>query len=321
MSCHFFFLLATSYALMFGEKQGTLRQLTKEGEVELPSGWTRALGKLDGANGFRSPSGKWQSINPLENGSISEQALAQAQSSRKLVVTGLVNDRYQIMGEYELMEGEVVNGRAVWQKQGGDQERLLYAAGTELGGWVVSTKEHMHASSHIYFMKLPSAAFTPDRKLSSEVWEVLDGRQFAANPEVMLEVWEVHDVGCFTDERKKSVWERPEGDGLVTVVTQQISGSLTPAKCAATCWSKSFKYMGLQNGNDCWCGKAYNSEAEVGQERCSAACLGDKKSICGGWGVNSVHLINFPDAIFGKRIGKSMQQLPANIGKVSGLQV
>jgi hypothetical protein len=280
---------------------------------ELPSGWTRTLGKLNGAPGFRGPSGKWQPESDQYQQAVA-QALAQAQPLRKLVVKGLANDRYQIMGEYELMEGEVVNGRAVWQKQGGDDERLLYAAGSELGGsrgWIVSTKEHMHASSHIYLMKLLSAAFTPDRKLSSEVWEVLDGRQFASKPEVRLAVWEVHDVGCFHDERFGSkdelghMWERPEGDGLVTVVTQQISGGLTPAKCAATCWSKSFSYMGLQNGNDCWCGEAYNSEAEVDQYRCSTACLGDKTSICGGFGVNSVHLISLPNAAFGKRLGQS----------------
>jgi hypothetical protein len=30
------------------------------------------------------------------------------------------------MGAYKLMEGEVVSGRAVWQKQGGGEETFLY---------------------------------------------------------------------------------------------------------------------------------------------------------------------------------------------------
>jgi hypothetical protein len=46
------------------------------------------------------------------------QSLKQAHDSCRLVVEGLTNDRNQMMGAYELMEGKVVSGRAVWQKQG-----------------------------------------------------------------------------------------------------------------------------------------------------------------------------------------------------------
>jgi hypothetical protein len=53
------------------------------------------------------------------------QVLKQAQLLRRLVVEGLANDRNQVMGAYELMEGKVVSGRAVWQKQGGGQRFRL----------------------------------------------------------------------------------------------------------------------------------------------------------------------------------------------------
>jgi hypothetical protein len=51
------------------------------------------------------------------------QALEQAQQSRQLVFEGLANDHYHLMGVYKLMEGKVVNGRAVWQKQGGSSSK------------------------------------------------------------------------------------------------------------------------------------------------------------------------------------------------------
>jgi hypothetical protein len=108
------------------------------------------------------------------------QALKQAHDSCRLVVEGLAND--QNMGAYELMEGKVVSGRAVWQKQGGGRERFLYFSNSS--SWYVSDRENMETGMHAGFMKLASTALTPDQTRASEVWEVDDGTQWVVNPDM-----------------------------------------------------------------------------------------------------------------------------------------
>jgi hypothetical protein len=110
------------------------------------------------------------------------QALKQAHDSCRLVVEGLANDQTQVVGAYELMEGKVVSGRAVWQKQGGGQERFLYCSSDS--DWYFSDREDMETGMPTGFMKLVSAALTPDKTRPSEVWEVHDDTQWVANPEV-----------------------------------------------------------------------------------------------------------------------------------------
>jgi hypothetical protein len=100
------------------------------------------------------------------------QALEQAQQSRQLLFEGLANDRNHLMGVYQLMEGKVVNGRAVWQKQGGTKELFLYRASS--GTWLVSKREHMEKGEKKGFMFLYTAALTPDQARPSEMCQVLD---------------------------------------------------------------------------------------------------------------------------------------------------
>jgi hypothetical protein len=113
------------------------------------------------------------------------QALEQAQRSFRLVVEGLANERARLIGVYVLVEGKVVNRRAVWQKQGGGgEERFLYYSSTSR--WYFSAREDMETGSAEGFMSLASVALTPDRARSSAVWEVSDGTQWVANPEVQV---------------------------------------------------------------------------------------------------------------------------------------
>jgi hypothetical protein len=110
------------------------------------------------------------------------QALKQAHDSCSLVVEGLANDRNQVMGAYELMEGKVVSGRAVWQKQGGGEETFLYYSSDS--SWYFSNREAMETGIPAGFMMLVSVAITPDQTRPSEVWQVSDGTQWVASPEV-----------------------------------------------------------------------------------------------------------------------------------------
>jgi hypothetical protein len=88
------------------------------------------------------------------------------------------------MGVYELTEGKVVSGRAVWQKQGGGEGRFLYYS--SMNTWVVSDSNHMDAGGADGFMLLSSAALTPDQARPSEMWQGGNGTQFVANPEVQV---------------------------------------------------------------------------------------------------------------------------------------
>jgi hypothetical protein len=109
-----------------------------------------------------------------------EQALEQAQQSRRLVVEGLVFGRNSTR-VYELMEGKVVNRRAVWQKQDGEREKFLYYTSDKTWNFS-SNRKTMERGGREGFANVHSAALTPDQALPSEVWEVKDGTQGVAIP-------------------------------------------------------------------------------------------------------------------------------------------
>jgi hypothetical protein len=104
------------------------------------------------------------------------QALEQAQQSRQLVFEGLANDPYHLMGVCQLMEGKVVNGRAVWQKQGGTQELCLYCSNNSM--WHVSNRGNMVKGKNNGYIFLATAALTPDQARPSDVCKAYDGGQF-----------------------------------------------------------------------------------------------------------------------------------------------
>jgi hypothetical protein len=116
------------------------------------------------------------------------QALKQAQQLQRLVVEGLANDRNQLMGAYELMEGKVVNRRAVWQKQGGGEERFLYYSGDST--WCLSVREDMETGMPAFFYD--SCFYSTHSRSNTplqEVWLVDDTTQWVANPEVGVRSW------------------------------------------------------------------------------------------------------------------------------------
>jgi hypothetical protein len=114
-------------------------------------------------------------------------AQAQAQQARRLVVEGLEDDIDNLMGVYESMEGKVVNRRAVWQKQGGAEEWFLYYSCSN--NWMVSTREHMEVGSAFCYMRLTTAALTPDQTRPSDVWRVCNAArtQMVDVPEVQVQ--------------------------------------------------------------------------------------------------------------------------------------
>ena len=103
--------------------------------------------------------------------SVDDAELLQA---RTLVVKGLKRGhRLQtIMGEYELLEEKVVNGREVWQTRGDAAAFLFYS---RTGKWCISTRrENMETGASRGQLYVESTAPTPDQAARGS-WRVWDG--------------------------------------------------------------------------------------------------------------------------------------------------
>jgi hypothetical protein len=107
-----------------------------------------------------------------------EQAQAISQAQQQLVLGGMGGD---IPGVYELVKGKVVNGRAVWQHSGCEDTFVYYSNSND---WFVSQRVHMENDSAKFYMRIATAALTPDQALSSELWQVYDGTKMVEAAEV-----------------------------------------------------------------------------------------------------------------------------------------
>jgi len=63
---------------------------------------------------------------------------------------------------------------------------------------------------------------------------------------------------------------------------------LTPNLCIKNCLDKNFRYAGVQNGGECFCGDTAPPPSKlVGQADCKTNCHGDASQKCGGtWRMN-----------------------------------
>jgi hypothetical protein len=110
-----------------------------------------------------------------------QQAMAQAQEVRSIMVEGQEQSDYQyykpeIMSVYELMEGKEVGGRGVWQAVGGQDMFMYYTACKSLPprshGWFINNRTHMELASNEGWLNNVSTALTPDTV--TETWRVMD---------------------------------------------------------------------------------------------------------------------------------------------------
>jgi len=62
------------------------------------------------------------------------------------------------------------------------------------------------------------------------------------------------------------------------------SATLNVEACAALCFSKGYNWMGVENGNQCFCNNAgiINGAANLTDADCSTPCVGNLKQNCGG---------------------------------------
>ncbi|CAN0255902.1 unnamed protein product, partial [Ectocarpus sp. 4 AP-2014] len=78
--------------------------------------------------------------------------------------------------------------------------------------------------------------------------------------------------GCYIDERSRALHDFFRSD------------KMTPELCFGYCGQNGYAYMGLQYGNECYCGSLGDEEKHVqyGPGDCNFLCAGDDSFICGG---------------------------------------
>jgi hypothetical protein len=88
-------------------------------------------------------------------------------------------------------------------------------------------------------------------------------------------------LGCYAENSKRPILEKnmsPVGGDV----------SLSILNCKSSCYSRAYKYAGVQEGNQCWCSSYVGGEWSKNQTDCNVPCTGDKATFCGGKGVLNV---------------------------------
>jgi hypothetical protein len=71
---------------------------------------------------------------------------------------------------------------------------------------------------------------------------------------------------------------------------KSTSSSTTVLGCINSCIADGYKYAGLQNGNECWCGSTLDTKSagkSLDASKCDSGCSGWKSSTCGGqWAIS-----------------------------------
>ena len=81
-------------------------------------------------------------------------------------------------------------------------------------------------------------------------------------------------IGCFRDDNIRTLPDK-----------KIVRGDMNLFTCYDNC--KDYKYFGLQNGNECYCG---NKRPQIGYaDNCDMNCSGDRNETCGGKWANSVY--------------------------------
>ncbi|KAH6849497.1 hypothetical protein B0T12DRAFT_465371 [Alternaria alternata] len=87
-------------------------------------------------------------------------------------------------------------------------------------------------------------------------------------------------LGCYAQNPNRPILEKnmdPNGDA-----------SLRVAKCKDSCYRDAYTFVGVQEGNQCWCSSYVAGEFTKNQTDCNIPCTGNKAEFCGGKGVINV---------------------------------
>ncbi|CAH1798175.1 unnamed protein product [Owenia fusiformis] len=101
-------------------------------------------------------------------------------------------------------------------------------------------------------------------------------------------------VGCFIDVGRDRDMTNFQGLFPATHATPNTLGF-----CSVKCRKLGFKYMGVQNGQDCWCSNTYGKHGEAPQHQCNVSCPGNKETMCGAVYRNSIYIVGHKDTYIG----------------------
>jgi len=107
-------------------------------------------------------------------------------------------------------------------------------------------------------------------------------------------------LGCHADSSTRDLPVEITGAGT----------SMSVEQCRSTCYAEGYKYAGVQNGNQCFCGNSYNSQGT--STSCTTVCNGDILEVCGGPWANDVWKAG-PVPLPGNTVNPSTQLLGGNI--------
>ena len=88
------------------------------------------------------------------------------------------------------------------------------------------------------------------------------------------------DKGCYVEDPTLPLLDRnmsPNGDA-----------SLTIPNCKNSCYRHAYEIVGVQEGNQCWCGTYIGGLWAKNQTDCNIPCTGDKTTNCGGKGLLNI---------------------------------
>ena len=57
---------------------------------------------------------------------------------------------------------------------------------------------------------------------------------------------------------------------------------MTVEKCKNHCFGKNYRYAGVQNHQECYCGNSISSGEPRPDSECNKPCSGNKDQMCGG---------------------------------------
>lgn len=102
-------------------------------------------------------------------------------------------------------------------------------------------------------------------------------------PSVLKTVGNYTHVDCYNE---------PSG-GRALTGKLVASNDMTPQYCAGNCTSLGYKYMGLEYGQECFCGNSLASTSTVNTAgSCNMVCKGNRLYYCGGSGVLNLYTVS-----------------------------
>lgn len=125
-----------------------------------------------------------------------------------------------------------------------------------------------------------------------------------------LTIWgglRTQDVGCFKDtledpdgyarSRENSTGKPGPGRALTGYFTE--NEKMHFVKCILLCDARSFKFAGIQNSTQCFCGNEGYDKYGKAEKPCSASCVEFKYWVCGDVFASTVHRIGPRNWYFG----------------------